>query len=118
MQMRNEDRTRLLALLWSELAFVTMPAGTRTDHANAMMDLLEQLDVDASDYDPDGFDERVKASAPAAQGPTARIVAGQIRAVFGYTLKVNWAGYLAINQWILSGGGSAVALSSGRWVGW
>ncbi|OGX82020.1 hypothetical protein BEN47_05215 [Hymenobacter lapidarius] len=60
MQMRDETGTRLLALLWSELTFVTMPAGTRTDHANAMMDLLEQLDVDGVDYDPDGFDERVK----------------------------------------------------------
>ncbi|WP_035567963.1 acyl-CoA thioesterase [Hymenobacter sp. IS2118] len=60
MQMRDETGTRLLALLWSELTFVTMPAGTRTDHANAMMDLLEQLDVDGIDYDPDGFDERVK----------------------------------------------------------
>jgi acyl-CoA thioester hydrolase len=60
MQMRNEDGTRLLALLWSEMTFVTMPAGTRTDHANAMMDLLEQLDVDGVSYDPDGFDERVK----------------------------------------------------------
>ncbi|OGX88623.1 acyl-CoA thioesterase [Hymenobacter glacialis] len=60
MQMRDETGTRLLALLWSELTFVTMPAGTRTDHANAMMDLLEELDVDGVDYDPDGFDERVK----------------------------------------------------------
>jgi acyl-CoA thioester hydrolase len=61
MQMRSEDGLRLLALLWSEMAFVSMPAGTRTDHSNAMMDLLEQLDVDTVEYDPDGFDERVKA---------------------------------------------------------
>ncbi len=60
MQMRNEDGTRLLALLWSEMTYVTMPAGTRTDHANDLMDLLEQLDVEAVNYDPDGFDERVK----------------------------------------------------------
>jgi acyl-CoA thioester hydrolase len=60
MQMRNEDGTRLLALLWSEMTFVLMPGGTRTDHANAMMDLLDQLDVDTIEYDPDGFDERVK----------------------------------------------------------
>ncbi|MBD2767518.1 hypothetical protein IC235_06395 [Hymenobacter sp. BT664] len=37
-----------------------MPAGTRTDHANAMMDLLDQLDVETVSYDPDGFDDRVK----------------------------------------------------------
>ncbi|GAB3289894.1 acyl-CoA thioesterase [Hymenobacter humi] len=60
MQMRNEDGTRLLALLWSEMAYVSTPAGTRTDHANAMMDLLDELDVDGVSYDPDGFDERVK----------------------------------------------------------
>ena len=60
MQMRNEDGTRLLALLWSEMTYVAMPAATRTDHANTLMDLLEQLDVDGVNYDPDGFDERVK----------------------------------------------------------
>ena len=60
MQMRNEDGTRLLALLWSEMTFVALPAGTRTDHSNALMELLEELDVDGVGYDPDGFDERVK----------------------------------------------------------
>ena len=60
MQMRSEDGTRLLALLWSEMAYVTTPAGTRTDHSNAMMDLLDQLDVEDANYDPDGFDDRVK----------------------------------------------------------
>jgi acyl-CoA thioester hydrolase len=60
MQMHTEDGTRLLALLWSEMAFVAMPAGTRTDHSNGMMDLLDELDVDDVSYDPDGFDDRVK----------------------------------------------------------
>jgi acyl-CoA thioester hydrolase len=60
MQMRDLSGMRLLALLWSEMAFVTMPAGTRADHANAMMDLLDDLDVEEVSYDPDGFDERVK----------------------------------------------------------
>ena len=60
MQMRSEDGLRLLALLWSEMAFVSTPAGTRTDHSNALMDLLDELDVDGVSYDPDGFDERVK----------------------------------------------------------
>lgn len=60
MQMRSDDGLRLLALLWSEMAFVTTPAGTRTDHSNALMDLLDDLDVDGVSYDPDGFDERVK----------------------------------------------------------
>ena len=60
MQMRSEDGMRLLALLWSEMTYVTMPAGTRTDHSNAMMDLLDDLDVEEVGYDPDGFDDRVK----------------------------------------------------------
>jgi len=61
MQMRSEDGHRLLALLWSEMAFVQLPAGTRLDHGDALMDMLEELDVPGIDYDPDGFDERVKA---------------------------------------------------------
>lgn len=61
MQMRSDDGQRLLALLWSEMAFVKLPAGTRTEHADALMDLLDELDVPGIDYDPDGFDDRVKA---------------------------------------------------------
>ncbi len=60
MQMRSADGHRLLALLWSELAFVQLPAGTRLDHGDALMDMLDELDVPTIDYDPDGFDERVK----------------------------------------------------------
>lgn len=60
MQMRDEAGTRLLALLWSEVAFVITPAGTRLDHSAALMDLLDQLDVAAVEYDPNGFDKRVK----------------------------------------------------------
>ncbi|WP_046243677.1 acyl-CoA thioesterase [Hymenobacter terrenus] len=60
MQMRDEAGTRLLALLWSEMTYITTPTGTRTDHANAMMELLDKLDVEDVSYDPDGFDERVK----------------------------------------------------------
>ncbi|GAA4361092.1 acyl-CoA thioesterase [Hymenobacter saemangeumensis] len=60
MQMRSEDGQRLLALLWSEMTFVQMPAGTRLDHPDELMDLLNEIDVDEVDYDPDGFDERVK----------------------------------------------------------
>ena len=60
MQMRDDAGTRLLALLWSEMTFVRLPAGTRLDHADALMDLLDELDVESIDYDPDGFDERVK----------------------------------------------------------
>lgn len=60
MQMRNADGSRLLALLWSEMAFVQLPAGTRLDHSDDLMDLLEKVDVDGIDYNPDGFDDRLK----------------------------------------------------------
>ena len=56
----SADGHRLLALLWSELTFVQLPAGTRLDHSDALMDMLDELDVPTIDYDPDGFDERVK----------------------------------------------------------
>ena len=60
MQMLDEAGTRLLALLWSEMAFVRVPAGTRLDHSDELLDLLDGLDVESIAYDPDGFDERVK----------------------------------------------------------
>ncbi|UYZ62645.1 acyl-CoA thioesterase [Hymenobacter weizhouensis] len=60
MQMLSEDGQRLKAVLWSEMAFVKVPGGTRTEHSDALMDLLEQLDVEDVSYDPDGFDERVR----------------------------------------------------------
>ncbi|HLK98528.1 MAG TPA: acyl-CoA thioesterase [Hymenobacter sp.] len=60
MQMLSEDGQRLKALLWSEMTFVAVRSGTRSEHSDALMDMLEKLDVDAIDYDPDGFDERVK----------------------------------------------------------
>lgn len=60
MQMLHEDGLRLKAVLWSELAFVRVDSGVRADHSDALMDMLEQLDVEDVDYDPDGFDERVR----------------------------------------------------------
>jgi acyl-CoA thioester hydrolase len=60
MQMLSEDGQRLKALLWSEMAFVAVKSGTRSEHSDVLMDMLEKLDVDNVDYDPDGFDERVK----------------------------------------------------------
>lgn len=60
MLMLSADGLRLKAVLWSEMAFVKVPGGTRTEHSDELMDMLEQLDVEEVDYDPDGFDERVK----------------------------------------------------------
>ncbi|RSK37291.1 acyl-CoA thioesterase [Hymenobacter metallilatus] len=60
MLMLSEDGLRLKAVLWSEMAFVKVPGGTRTEHSDELMDMLEQLDVEEVSYDPDGFDERVK----------------------------------------------------------
>lgn len=61
MQMLNEDGQKLKAVLWSEMAFVRVDSGVRTDHSDELMDMLEQLDVEGIDYDPDGFDERVRS---------------------------------------------------------
>jgi acyl-CoA thioester hydrolase len=60
MQMLSEDGQRLKALLWSEMAFVSVKSATRSEHSDALMDMLEELDVEAVQYDADGFDERVK----------------------------------------------------------
>ncbi|MBC8081759.1 MAG: acyl-CoA thioesterase [Hymenobacter sp.] len=59
MQMLDEGGQTLKALLWSEMAFVSVRTGTRSEHAAALMDMLEALDVPDIQYDPDGFDERV-----------------------------------------------------------
>jgi len=60
MQMRDETGSRLKALLWSEMAFVTIASATRTDHSDQLMELLDELDVEEISYDPDGFDERLR----------------------------------------------------------
>ncbi|GGE99902.1 acyl-CoA thioesterase [Hymenobacter cavernae] len=60
MQMRDETGSRLKALLWAEMAFVKIASATRTDHSDKLMELLDELDVEEIDYDPDGFDERVR----------------------------------------------------------
>ncbi|MBC6606088.1 acyl-CoA thioesterase [Hymenobacter sp. BT188] len=60
MQMLSEDGVRIKALLWSEMAFVNVRTATRTDHADALMDMLDALDIEDVEYDPDGFDERVR----------------------------------------------------------
>ncbi|RSK46299.1 acyl-CoA thioesterase [Hymenobacter perfusus] len=61
MLMLSEDGLRLKAVLWSEMAFVKVPAGTRTEHSDELMDMLENLDVEDVSYDADGFDERVRS---------------------------------------------------------
>jgi len=58
--MLNEGKNQLKALLWSTLRFVNLQTGRPTDHTDELMDLLELLDVTEIDYDPDGFQERVK----------------------------------------------------------
>jgi len=60
MQMLSENGQRLKALLWSEMAFVSVKSATRSEHSDALMDMLDQLDVPDVEYDVDGFDERVK----------------------------------------------------------
>lgn len=59
MQMLDADGLRLKSLLWSEMAYVGLADGKRAEHTDALMDLLDQLDVEEISYDPDGFDERI-----------------------------------------------------------
>ena len=61
--MLNEGKTQLKSLLWSTMRFVDLQTGRPTDHPDALMDLLELLDVAEIDYDPDGFSERIKEVA-------------------------------------------------------
>ncbi|GAA4392817.1 acyl-CoA thioesterase [Hymenobacter koreensis] len=60
MQMLDREGLRLKALLWSEMAFLNLTTGKRTDHSDALMDMLEGLDVEEVNYEPDGFDERIR----------------------------------------------------------
>ena len=60
MQMLDAAGQQLKALLWSEMTFVSTATGRRSDHADALMDLLELLDVESVSYEADGFDERVR----------------------------------------------------------
>ncbi|QHJ08038.1 acyl-CoA thioesterase [Hymenobacter busanensis] len=60
MQMLDHDGLRLKALLWSEMAFLDLTTGRRADHSDALMDMLEGLDVNEIEYEPDGFDERIR----------------------------------------------------------
>jgi len=61
--MLNEGKSQLKSLLWSTMRFVDLQTGRPTDHPNALMDLLESLDVAEIEYDPDGFSERIKEVA-------------------------------------------------------
>lgn len=58
--MLNEEKDQLKALLWTTMRFVSLQTGKRSDHPDDLMDLLERLDVPHVDYDPDGFQARVK----------------------------------------------------------
>lgn len=58
--MMNKEKTRLKALLWTTMRFVSFGNGKTTDHPDNLMELLDQLDVEEINYDPDGFQERVK----------------------------------------------------------
>ncbi|UYZ57936.1 acyl-CoA thioesterase [Hymenobacter latericus] len=60
MQMLDAAGLRLKSLLWSEMAFISLVNGKRADHSDALMDMLEQVDVDDVQYHPDGFDERIR----------------------------------------------------------
>src|SRR5688500_10352699 len=55
--MLNESRTKLKSVLWSTYRYISMETGKPTDHSDDIMDLLDDLDMDDIEYDPDGFQE-------------------------------------------------------------
>lgn len=72
MQMLSEDGQRLKALLWSEMAFVAVKSGTRSEHSDALMDMLEKLDVDNCRLRPRRLRRTRENRAQAAQAAPPR----------------------------------------------
>jgi acyl-CoA thioester hydrolase len=66
--MLNEEKDHLKALLWTTMRFVSLQTGKPADHPDELMDMLEQLDVEEVDYEPDGFQHRVKQVNRQARG--------------------------------------------------
>jgi acyl-CoA thioester hydrolase len=58
--MLNESRSKLKAVLWSTYRYISLENGKPTDHSDDIMDMLEALDMDDVEYDPDGFQERIR----------------------------------------------------------
>ena len=58
--MLNESKTQLKSLLWSTMRFINLQTGRPTDHPNELMALLKQVVVAEVNYDPNGFQDRIK----------------------------------------------------------
>jgi len=58
--MLNKDKTKLKALLWTTMRYVSLETGKPTDHPDDIINMLELLDVEEVMYDPEGFQERIK----------------------------------------------------------
>lgn len=59
--MLNKDKTKLKALLWTTMRYVSLDTGKPTDHPDDIMNMLEALDDEENMYDPEGFQEKIKA---------------------------------------------------------
>ena len=59
--MMDETGTRLKAVLWCEFTYVSMTNGRPRPHDDEMMAFLGSIRDDGVDYDPDGFNQRIKA---------------------------------------------------------
>lgn len=58
--MLNESRTKLKSVCWTTYRYISTETAKPTDHTDDLMDLLEALDLDDMEYDPDGFQERIR----------------------------------------------------------
>src|SRR5687767_8618963 len=58
--MLNQDRTKLKSVLWTTYRYISTETGKPTDHSDDIRDLLDSLDMDAIEYDPDGFQDRIR----------------------------------------------------------
>ena len=58
--MLNQDGTKLKSVLWTTYRYISTETGKTTDHTDDLMDLLDNLDMDDIEYDPDGFQERIR----------------------------------------------------------
>jgi acyl-CoA thioester hydrolase len=59
--MLNKDKNKLKALLWTTMRYVSLETGKPTDHPDDIMNMLEALDDEDNMYDPEGFQEKIKA---------------------------------------------------------
>lgn len=59
--MLDKDGGRVKAVLWFDLAYISLASGRPTRHAATLMEMFHTLRDREVDYTPNGFDQRVEA---------------------------------------------------------